>query len=118
VLTYLSLSDSNGRKPYIKVLAECNESQNDKTNSKRALTGRLVREMVQLTKTFFFKVNVEDEHSEESSELNVIKKNYLFEDSVKNEEESSRYNHILIECIKNTAMVKPPPPSDRNSQND
>jgi hypothetical protein len=95
VLTYLSLSDSNGRKtkPYIKVLAEC-------------------------TKTFFFKVNVEDEHSEESSELNVIKKNYLFEDSVKNEEESSRYNHILIECIKNTAMVKPPPPSDRNSQND
>jgi hypothetical protein len=39
-------------------LTECNESQNDKTNRKRAPTGRLVRQMAQLTKTFFSKANV------------------------------------------------------------
>lgn len=64
--------------------------------------------MGQRVRTFFSKVNIQPEVASHSTELNVIKRNYIFEDSIKDETSSNndRRGHILIECIKNTTAAK------------
>lgn len=65
--------------------------------------------MGKMVRTFFTREDIQPEqNSSDSSELNVVKRNYLFEDSVKDETESANHkpDHILIECIKNTAAAR------------